>query len=147
MTGSSDFRTGGLTKQDVDAVAELLLQLGYLNEKADIAVKISRLSSSDKDLLCGSYDGDRLAGIIHASVMSRLTSPDFIEIVSLVIDKEYRRRGLGRGLVSAVIKWAEGRGIGNVRVRCNKIRLESHEFYRSIGFTEKKEQKVFEADV
>ncbi|HAD98712.1 MAG TPA: GNAT family N-acetyltransferase, partial [Cryomorphaceae bacterium] len=30
------------------------------------------------------------------------------------------------------------------RVRCNVIRRESHRFYEKIGFTENKEQKVFD---
>ena len=34
---------------------------------------------------------------------------------------------------------------GKVRVRCNEKRVESHQFYKAIGFSSEKVQRVFEA--
>jgi GNAT superfamily N-acetyltransferase len=59
-----------------------------------------------------------------------------------VIDEQYRRKGVGRILTQEVAVWAKSKNVRAVRVRCNTIRKEAHQFYNQIGFEKLKEQKV-----
>ncbi len=50
-------------------------------------------------------------------------------------------------LTAEVIKWTQFKGINKLKVRTNSIRIETHEFYRNLGFKEIKEQKIFDLNL
>jgi len=64
-----------------------------------------------------------------------------------VIDENYRKQGIGKLLVNKAREWTKEKHIDKLRVRCNRNRTEAHQFYHALGFTELKEQKVFEATI
>ena len=84
---------------------------------------------------------NHLVGLIHGSLMIRLTSIPFLEIVALVVKDENRRQGIGRLLVEAVEKHCN---CERIRVHCNIKRTEAHQFYSLLNYDEIKNQKVFE---
>lgn len=88
-----------------------------------------------------------MVGWVHGFYSLRVESDPFIEIGGLVVDENHRQKGIGVQLVEKVNTWASTKGCNKLRVRCNTIRLESHEFYNLIGFTLNKEQKVFDRGV
>jgi GNAT superfamily N-acetyltransferase len=61
-----------------------------------------------------------------------------------VVDENFRRLGIGAMLINVAKAWAKEKNLPLLRLRCNTIRLEAHVFYAMLGFTEKKQQKVFE---
>jgi GNAT superfamily N-acetyltransferase len=65
----------------------------------------------------------------------------------LVVDGNYRGKGVGRALINKVKEWSANKGIVKLRVRCNVKRTETHKFYKNLGFKETKEQKIFELDI
>jgi len=50
-------------------------------------------------------------------------------------------------LVSKIKEWCIEQKISSLRVRCNTKRKEAHQFYFKNGFSETKEQKVFELKI
>jgi len=86
-------------------------------------------------------------GWIHVLKAIRIESKPFIEIGGLVIDKNYRKQGIGKLLVNKARVWTKENHIDKLRVRCNRKRADAHQFYQAIGFIESKEQKVFEANI
>lgn len=60
-----------------------------------------------------------------------------------LLDPSLRRKGVGRRLVRLVKSWASEKGLTVVRVRCHTGRSAAHRFYKNIGFSLIKEQKVF----
>jgi GNAT superfamily N-acetyltransferase len=57
---------------------------------------------------------------------------------------QYRRQGIGKVLTEKVTKWAKQSKVRKIRVRCNTTRSETHKFYEKLGYTETKEQKIFD---
>jgi GNAT superfamily N-acetyltransferase len=83
-------------------------------------------------------------GWIHAFKTLRIESKPFIEIGGLVVDENYRGKGVGKLLINAIKNWSEQEEISTIRVRCHTKRKEAHLFYNKLGFSESKEQKIFE---
>ena len=83
-----------------------------------------------------------VTGWVDVAARRTLDSEPYAEIVGLVVDEQYR--GAHREqLVAAGVEWARERGIAEVRVRSNVVRLRAHRFYERLGFATRKSQKVF----
>ena len=55
-------------------------------------------------------------------------------IENVVVDREYRRRGIGKLLMDHAIDCARRAGFYKVQLLSNKKRLEAHQFYQALGF-------------
>lgn len=80
---------------------------------------------------------------IHGAEYELLEVGRHGEIWGLVVAAGHRGKGVGRQLTEAVEQWATGRGLGEISVRSNVIRPESHPFYERLGFTRYKTQHVY----
>ena len=134
--------------EDAHALAELSHQLGYpeLSEAAS-AKNIRIISESDTDIVYVALDGDKVIGWIQLSFFVRMESGQFFEICGLVVDEQYRGKGIGKMLIEKGKEWCRQKGNYRLRVRSNVKRLDTHQFYLKAGFRELKEQKVFETDL
>jgi N-acetylglutamate synthase-like GNAT family acetyltransferase len=65
------------------------------------------------------------------------------EITGLVVRASCRRTGIGQLLINAVETWSQNPGLSRILVRSNVFRVESHEFYPSVGFELMKTTKVY----
>jgi GNAT superfamily N-acetyltransferase len=102
------------------------------------------LRKQEYALFVGIIDNKTVGWIQLHQVISMETGV-YVEIIGLVVDEEYRGRGLGRLLLHAASDWSRSIDCYRLRVRCNSIRTESHTFYQNSGFILKKEQKVFDS--
>lgn len=82
-------------------------------------------------------------GWAHAAEQRFLGSAPCCELLGLVVDREWRRHGVGRALVAAMEEWARARGLTRMSVRSNVARGESHPFYEGIGYARAKTQRVY----
>lgn len=62
----------------------------------------------------------------------RTVAPDEHELLNLAVAREWRRRGIGRALIEAVLEEAPGTWFLEVR----ESNRASREFYKILGFTE-----------
>lgn len=129
---------------DAEQIASLSFQLGYESTIAIVTERLNRVLGHNDHCVFVVEDGNRIVGWIHGFRALRVESDPFVEIGGLVVDEQYRRKGVGRELVGKVRKWAIHGDIKKLRVRCNVNRKETHEFYKKLGFVETKEQKVFD---
>ena len=134
-------------KEDVEAITQLSNQLGYKAISKEIEFRLTSILSLKDNCVFVATEGDLIIGWIHGFYAMRIESAPFVEIGGLVIDENNRRKGIGRILVQHVIEWANHMHVATVRVRCNTIRKEAHQFYHRIGFDELKEQKIFSRKV
>jgi len=74
-------------------------------------------------------EGERLAGFAVASVVL-----DEAELESVVVDAEFRRRGVGRLLCEAVLGWARERGATQIRLEVRAANHAAQGLYRGLGF-------------
>ena len=129
--------------QDAEGVSGLSKQLGYDLSAPQTASQIQEILSSTDNCAFVGLDNGKIIGWVHAFKTIRIETKTFVEIGGLVIDENYRGKGVGKKLVSRIKQWCVEQEVRSLRVRCNTKRAEAHKFYLTLGFSEMKEQKVF----
>ncbi len=138
------FQYRNLKITDAEALANLSQQLGYPAVPDAAQRRIAAVLEHPDHCTFAAVIGEHLVGWIHGFYTVNLESDPFVAIAGLVVDEKYRRKGIGKVLIEQVIDWTVSKKCGRVRVRCNAVRKESHRFYEALGFSEVKEQKVFD---
>jgi GNAT superfamily N-acetyltransferase len=132
---------------DAAAVAILSGQLGYtISEEQTLQNIQTIIKSKTSTAFVAVYDKE-VIGWTSVSYNIQLESRPSAELRGLVIDERYRKKGIGKMLVEKAKEWGRERGIELLRLRCNVKRTETHIFYVRLGFTETKQQKVFEIKI
>ena len=133
--------------KDSKAIVTLSGQLGYESTESQIRERLEILVANKDHCVLVAEENGIVAGWIHAFHSLQVESGFFVEIGGLVIDENHRRKGIGQLLIGQMLPWAKSRGCLKIRVRCNTKRAASHLFYHTIGFTETKEQKIFDKEI
>jgi GNAT superfamily N-acetyltransferase len=128
---------------DGDSIAQLALQLGYDVPAAGLEPRLAHiLSRADQQFLVADVDG-RVVGWLHAAVFEFVETDAFVVIAGLVVDREHRRKGIGRMLMAEAEGWARGEGYSIVRLWSSASRAAAHRFYEELGYTKIKTQFAF----
>jgi GNAT superfamily N-acetyltransferase len=128
---------------DADAIAELTTQLGYDLTEEDSAHRLSRiLLRNDQQFFVADLD-NRAVGWVHVVLAEYVDAEAFVVIAGLVVDRNYRRRGIGRVLMDRAEIWARERGCSIVRLTSSSTRTTAHRFYENLGYTNIKTQYSF----
>jgi GNAT superfamily N-acetyltransferase len=130
---------------DVQALAGLATQLGYPNTPEQIASRLAALAATPGHavLVVADPAGGTVIGWIHVGSTRWLESDPYAEIGGLVVDADWRGRGIGERLVRAGLAWAAAQRFREMRVRSNVVRADAHRFYERLGFARVKTQAVF----
>ena len=129
---------------DIAGINRVSSNLDYEASSRDESRKrLEDILTSDCDFVWVYLENNKIVGWLHLFMALRLASPKFAEIGGLVVDISYRRSGIGRKLVEKAMQWSKQNKLP-LRVRCNSNRDEANKFYESLGFTNKKSQKVYE---
>jgi GNAT superfamily N-acetyltransferase len=129
---------------DAARLAELSEMLGYPVEPETMTRRLERLSvKPDHVVLVAEVSPHLVVGWIHAAEHDILEVGNFCEILGLVVAADQRGGGIGRRLLEQAEHWALGRGLGEVSVRSNVTRSESHPFYERLGFVRAKTQHAY----
>jgi GNAT superfamily N-acetyltransferase len=141
--GHADVTIRSAQSSDAKAIAEVTKQLGYSTEPTAVAGRLSRLlTRGDQQLLVADHRG-RAVGWIHMVITEYIEADAFVVIGGLVVDREYRRQGIGHRLLTRAEEWAAERGCALVRVSSNVKRVEAHGLYERAGYTNLKTQYAF----
>jgi GNAT superfamily N-acetyltransferase len=128
---------------DARDIARLTKQLGYADDAAAAADRLARvLRKPDQVVLIADVD-DRVAGWLHAAVSEPLDVDRFVSIVGLVVDADHRGSGIGRQLLEHAETWARAQGCAFVRLTSSSTRMQAHQFYERVGYTNVKTQYSF----
>ena len=80
---------------------------------------------------------------MHAVISEYLETGRFVAIGGLVVEKNHRRKGVGRKLMEEAERWAKDQGCSIVRLSSSSSRTPSHQFYELLGYTNLKTQYAF----
>jgi GNAT superfamily N-acetyltransferase len=130
--------------EDSEAITELSNQLGYISEVNSVQKRLMEILSHNENCVFSALEGEKIVGWAHGFYSRRLESDPFVEIGGLVVDIEYRMKGIGKLLVEEIIRWCVSKECDRIRVRCNTVRKETHTFYQKLDFVISKEQKIFD---
>ena len=141
------FDTRFAEMHDAPAMAALSEQWGYQSTKENMLRCLQDIRKNRDHVIYVLMNDDHMIGWIHGIYSLRVESDPFVEIGGLIVDKHYRRQGLGKILIDKIVEWSLSRNCPVLRVRCNIIRKEANAFYGSMGFSEIKQQKVYDMKV
>ena len=128
---------------DADAIAQLMVQLGYESSASAVATRLSRiLLRPDHRFLIAEIDG-RPVGWLHATVWELVETGPFVVVGGLVVDRSVRRQGVGRLLMTRAEAWAVEQGCSIVRLWSSDARTDAHRFYEHLGYAHIKTQYSF----
>jgi len=134
-------------KDDALAITELTHQLGYPLSFEQILENINVvIEKKDHDAFVAVFK-NRVIGWVGVAQAFQIESAPFCEIRGLVVHDEFRNHGVGKILIEKAKLWGREKGNDKLRLRCNAKRTEAHLFYQHLGFSEIKEQKVFEINI
>jgi GNAT superfamily N-acetyltransferase len=128
---------------DAAAIAVLTKQLGYDAEPGAVADRLPRLLARSDQQFLVAEDGGRAVGWIHMLVAEYVEAAAFVVIGGLVVDRDYRKQGIGRRLLGHAEEWAVANGCSFVRLSSSMARTEAHAFYERAGYTNLKTQYSF----
>lgn len=120
---------------DCAALVPLLEQLGYPSTERSISMRVERLLS-DPDV--GSWvavDDARVIGLVtgHLSWHIEFDGPA-ARLTALVVDEEFRGRGVARQLTRTFEEWAELRGASAATLNSGTARADAHAAYEKLGW-------------
>jgi len=127
-----------ITPEDAKSVEILMKQLGYDVSQNMLAENINKINHNDGHVAVVAVHSNEIMGVIHGFKTLTITSASELEISSLVVKENLRRKGNGRELLEAITS-----DHPCSRVRCNIAREKAHQFYLNNGFNVSKQQIVF----
>lgn len=130
------------TPEDAEAIADLATQLWYPSQAEDIRRRWKSLSPARERVFVAVAEGV-VVGFVHVALESTLLVDRVANLRALVVDERWRGRGIGRELVRAAERWAQGAGCSTIWVRSNIKRVQAHPFYERLGYSHLKTSFVF----
>ncbi len=80
------------------------------------------------------WDGDRCIGLSGIWVATKIYSGKYLEMDNVVVDKEYRSKGVGNLLTEHIIEFAKENGVRTIMLDAYRENEKAHNFYERFGF-------------
>ncbi len=131
------------TPEDLEALADLLGELGYPAEPGAVRERLRRiLAAPDAGVLVAASGGE-VEGLIGFQLIESLErqAPQ-CRITTLVTTAARRRAGIASRLLAAVEATAAGRGCDRLEVTTRPRREDALAFYLGAGFAERPRRMV-----
>jgi len=136
-------RIRDILPSDSMPIYQLNRQLGYDFPFERTCHKLDYLLTEHRDMLFGAVVGGTLCGYVHGSPYRSTYGEDFVNIMGLVVDENYRKQGIARRLMDQVKDEALRLRYSGIRLVSGYDRRDAHQFYLNYGFMHRKDQKNF----
>jgi GNAT superfamily N-acetyltransferase len=128
---------------DVTAISELSAQLGYPASIDHITRRVDEICGDESCLLLVCEADGAVVAWLLVHIYRLVTSDRLAQVAGLVVDEASRGRGIGAELMKRAEEWAGENGCRGIMLRSRTARKEAHAFYRRLGYSEIKTQRVF----
>ena len=121
---------------DIDALAELMTQLGYETRASEMQMRMEAIRANKNYATFVAVSKGKVCGMIgtYTCYTYEHNSPS-ARILALIVSEKMRGRGVGHALVAAAEKDLAQKNITRVAVNTHVERKEAHEFYDTAGYT------------
>jgi len=132
-------RVRDLEAGDLEQLLRLSLQLRVgdlpLPRERAVALWQAILSDPAQNYL-GAFAGDELVSVCCAAIVPNLThgGRPYAVIENVVTDEAWRRKGVGRELLSAMVARCWQRDCHKIMLMSGAARRDAHAFYEAVGF-------------
>lgn len=132
-----------LEKEDskyIKEINDLYKQLSSHHEEIE-AEKVRAIFDKENVFVLGAFDEGKLVGIasLHIVEMFAVTKSLIEEVV---VDENYRRQGIARGLMEHLLEEGKNRKLKCAELTSNPKRVAANNLYQSLGF-EQRETNVY----
>src|SRR5205823_7860769 len=117
---------------DTAAIAILLNELGYPVTDEVLSVRLQKMPSAHCTFIA-ELEG-AVAGFVGCSALDIYESDTPVcWVMALSVSERFRRRGIGRALLSRVEQWCADAGLWDIRVHSVDKRRDDHTFHVACG--------------
>ena len=117
--------------------------LGYDFDREATEAQLKRLLENDQHLILVAEEGGQVIGYAHAVSYDCLYFLSLLNLLALAVAQDFQGQGHGRALMQALREEAKEAGYTGSRINSGISRSAAHEFYSSLGCSEKSDQKRF----
>jgi ribosomal protein S18 acetylase RimI-like enzyme len=129
------------TYDDIPSLLELLDELGRPKPQKDnelekfTALLKNYMQEDDKKILVAQIDNSKIIGMISMVFLSRLNqNTSEMYVPELIVSQNYHSQGIGKKLLNFSIKLGKEKKCHRIRLESGNQRIESHKFYKHLGF-------------
>jgi len=121
---------------DMEALADLMAQLGYETRASELQMRRETISANKHYATFVAVSKGKVCGMIGTFMCYTYehNSPS-ARILALIVSEDVRGRGAGRALVAAAEKDLAQKNIRRIAVNTRFERKQAHEFYEKVGYT------------
>jgi GNAT superfamily N-acetyltransferase len=128
---------------DSTALTRLSGELGYPATEPEIVWRLKQILPDPAHYVAVAEIDGSVIGWIAAEKRLTLESGIKFEIIGLVVNFNFHRKGVATELLNGAESWVRESGGGVVSVRSNILREESHALYLARGYSHEKTQHVY----
>ena len=133
--GVDDLIVRSAQSEDVEALADLMTDLGYPTSSEDMYRRFEAISADPSYATLVAARGGEVLGMVGLHLERFYESnSSCVRIMAFVVGSEHRGRGVGRTLISIAEDWARRRGAEAIMLTTHKRRADAHRFYVSMGY-------------
>ena len=126
---------------DIPLLLELLYELGRPKPQKDIELENftqllkNHINDNDKKILVAKIDDSKIVGLISLVFLPRLNQKTLeLYVPELIVSQNYQYQGIGTKLINFSIELGKEKKCHRIRLESGNQRLESHKFYKHLGF-------------
>ncbi|OCA90473.1 GNAT family acetyltransferase [Bacillus sp. FJAT-27225] len=125
---------------DANELTSLMVHLGYPTTVENMKIRFSKIKTHpDYKTLVASYEG-RVVGMIGLMKVHYFERDGvYIRIAALVVDPNFRNKGIGNKLIEEAESWARKIGASGITLNSGNRaeRKSAHTFYKNRGYEER----------
>jgi GNAT superfamily N-acetyltransferase len=127
-----------VTLEVLDAFVRLMPQLTDYSPPPTPNALNKMVESADTHIFLARYP-DHQGEIVGTATLATFQSPTGVHgwIEDVVVDKDFRHKGIGKALTEACIQKARELGLREVNLTSNPSRKAANELYQSMGFIQR----------
>ena len=130
--------------RDAAAIQRLNAEcLGYDFDREATKAQLKKLLENDQHLILVAEEDGQVIGYAHVASYDCLYFPSLLNLLALAVAQDFQGKGHGRALMQALREEGKAAGYTGIRINSGISRTSAHKFYRSLGCSEKADQKRF----
>ncbi len=129
---------------DAIAIANLLPDLGYSASVEQVLARLERLLPAADHAIFVAESRECIIGICHVCGVHNLASAGYAEVMEIVVEQAFQRKGVGKLLLRAAERWATACTYPRIRLRSGVHREDAHKFYEKLGYEKSRASYAFE---
>ena len=135
-----------ITTIDIPALRSLMDQLGYPLDENTMRENVEKYLELPYQKAWVAEVSGQVVGCLALAITHYFHRPaSFSRVIALVVDQNYLRNGIGKGLLELAEKYSIQNGCSHIELTSgmHREKIGSHDFYISLGYSEMNNLKKY----